>query len=106
MERPTTRSPFRVPMIGTRWVRSGRHPQLPPRLAALGGAGLDQLSTSFLQRAADKAGWGRQVPSDTGLGLATTFDQERGMPTWCAPVPGACESQRRRREGRAAHPRP
>ena len=39
-----------------------------------------------LQRAAEKAGWGSKMPADTGLGLATTFGQERDMPTWCACV--------------------
>lgn len=39
-----------------------------------------------LQRAADKAGWGKAMPPDTGLGIAATFGQERDMPTWTACV--------------------
>jgi len=39
-----------------------------------------------LQRAAAKAGWGSKMPADTGVGLATSFGQERDMPTWCACV--------------------
>ena len=39
-----------------------------------------------LQRAAQKAGWGAAMPKDTGLGIATTFGQERDMPTWIACV--------------------
>jgi len=37
-----------------------------------------------LQRVATKAGWGKPLPANTGLGLATTFGQERDMPTWVA----------------------
>jgi CO/xanthine dehydrogenase Mo-binding subunit len=33
---------------------------------------------------AEKAGWGQPLPRNTGLGLATTFGQERDMPTWTA----------------------
>ena len=39
-----------------------------------------------LQQAADKAGWASAMPTDTGLGIAITFGQERTMPTWCACV--------------------
>jgi isoquinoline 1-oxidoreductase subunit beta len=39
-----------------------------------------------LKRVAQKAGWGASVPKDTGLGIATTFGQERTMPTWTACV--------------------
>jgi isoquinoline 1-oxidoreductase beta subunit len=49
----------------------------------IGGAPRQSL---VLQRAADKAGWGSKMPADTGLGIATTFGQERDMPTWCACV--------------------
>ena len=35
---------------------------------------------------AEKAGWGAAMPKDTGLGVATTFGQERDMPTWIACV--------------------
>jgi CO/xanthine dehydrogenase Mo-binding subunit len=39
-----------------------------------------------LRRAAERGGWGTAVPKDTGLGIATTFGQERTMPTWTACV--------------------
>ncbi|WP_041249529.1 xanthine dehydrogenase family protein molybdopterin-binding subunit [Gluconacetobacter diazotrophicus] len=39
---------------------------------------------AVVRRVAEKAGWGRALPADTGLGIATTFGQERGMPTWIA----------------------
>jgi isoquinoline 1-oxidoreductase beta subunit len=61
------------------------------RLRLLGGAGKNGVGGAdrqahVLQRAAEKAGWGSKMPADTGLGLATTFGQERDMPTWCACV--------------------
>jgi isoquinoline 1-oxidoreductase beta subunit len=39
-----------------------------------------------LRRAAEKSGWGHPLPVDVGLGIATTFGQERAMPTWTACV--------------------
>jgi len=50
---------------------------------AVGGAA---RQANVLKRAAEKAGWGRKLPKDTGLGIATTFGQERAMPTWTACV--------------------
>jgi CO/xanthine dehydrogenase Mo-binding subunit len=61
------------------------------RLRLLGGTGANGVGgaprqAAVLARAAEKAGWGSRMPADTGLGLATTFGQERDMPTWCACV--------------------
>ncbi len=67
------------------------------RLAMLDGAGRNAGSAPnavggalrqahVLKRVAAKAGWGASVPNDTGLGIATTFGQERTMPTWTACV--------------------
>jgi len=41
---------------------------------------------AVLKRLAEKCGWSERgtLPKDTGLGIATTFGQERGMPTWTA----------------------
>ncbi|MBI1358759.1 MAG: molybdopterin-dependent oxidoreductase [Alphaproteobacteria bacterium] len=39
-----------------------------------------------VRRAAKAGGWGGKMPADTGLGLATTFGQERDMPTWVSCV--------------------
>jgi CO/xanthine dehydrogenase Mo-binding subunit len=39
-----------------------------------------------LRRAVAAAGWGRTFPADTALGIATSFGQERDMPTWSACV--------------------
>jgi CO/xanthine dehydrogenase Mo-binding subunit len=50
---------------------------------AVGGA---KRQAAVLQQAARKAGWGGTMPKDCGLGVATTFGQERGMPTWTACV--------------------
>ena len=50
------------------------------------GVGGAARQAQVLQRAAVKAGWGSKMPADTGLGIATTFGQERDMPTWCACV--------------------
>ncbi len=48
---------------------------------AVGGA---HRQAAVLKRVAEKAGWGKPLPRGTGLGLATTFGQERDMPTWVA----------------------
>ncbi|WDS37700.1 molybdopterin cofactor-binding domain-containing protein [Pseudoxanthomonas sp.] len=50
---------------------------------AVGGA---HRQAAVLRRVAEISGWGQQQPADTGLGIATTFGQERGMPTWVACV--------------------
>jgi CO/xanthine dehydrogenase Mo-binding subunit len=48
----------------------------------VGGA---KRQAAVLKRGAE-SGWGSAVPKDTGLGVATTFGQERAMPTWVACV--------------------
>lgn len=58
---------------------AGRNAGAPP--SAVGGA---KRQAAVLARAAKAAGWGGKLPKDTGLGLATTFGQERDMPTWVA----------------------
>jgi CO/xanthine dehydrogenase Mo-binding subunit len=50
---------------------------------AVGGA---HRQAAVLTRAAHKAEWGRAVPDGVGLGVATSFGQERDMPTWVACV--------------------
>src|SRR6202044_604059 len=60
---------------------SGRNAGSAPN--AVGGA---KRQAVVLQRAVQKAGWVAVLPKDTGLGVATTFGQERGMPTWSACV--------------------
>jgi CO/xanthine dehydrogenase Mo-binding subunit len=51
----------------------------PP--SAVGGA---LRQAEVVRRAAARAGWGSALPADTGLGLGTSFGQERDMPTWVA----------------------
>lgn len=48
---------------------------------AVGGA---NRQAGVLRRLADLCGWGQALPADTALGLATSFGQERDMPTWVA----------------------
>jgi CO/xanthine dehydrogenase Mo-binding subunit len=50
---------------------------------AVGGA---RRQAAVVARAAQKTGWGGAMPQDTGLGVATSFGQERDMPTWVACV--------------------
>ena len=50
---------------------------------AVGGA---LRQAAVVKRAAELAGWGGTLPAGTGLGIATSFGQERDMPTWVACV--------------------
>ncbi len=67
------------------------------RLGLLTGAGRNAGVTAndkggalrqaaVLQQAATKSGWGTPLPDGTARGIATSFGQERGMPTWVACV--------------------
>ena len=58
---------------------AGRNAGLAPN--SVGGA---HRQAAVLARAAEKAAWGRPMPKDVGLGIASTFGQERRMPTWIA----------------------
>ncbi|OHB26213.1 MAG: aldehyde dehydrogenase [Phenylobacterium sp. RIFCSPHIGHO2_01_FULL_69_31] len=66
---------FRLRMLDATGRNAGSAPN------AVGGA---RRQAAVLRRVAEKAGWGKLLPKNTGLGLATTFGQERGMPTWVA----------------------
>jgi isoquinoline 1-oxidoreductase beta subunit len=68
---------FRVALLDGTGRNAGSAPN------SVGGA---KRQAALLQRAAQKAGWGAAMPKDTGLGIATTFGQERDMPTWVACV--------------------
>ena len=50
---------------------------------AVGGA---KRQAAVVAAAAARAGWGGKLPAGTGLGIATSFGQERDMPTWVACV--------------------
>ena len=60
---------------------SGRNAGTTPN--SVGGA---LRQAAVVKRAAEKAGWGSAMPKEAGLGIATTFGQERTMPTWLACV--------------------
>jgi CO/xanthine dehydrogenase Mo-binding subunit len=61
---------------------AGRNAGGPP--SAVGGA---HRQAAVLARVAQKAAWGGgMMPKDVGLGVATSFGQERDMPTWVACV--------------------
>src|SRR5262249_36263323 len=81
---------FRIRLLDGAGRNAGSAPN------AVGGA---KRQAAVLKRAAEKAGWGAPMPQDTGLGVATTFGQERAMPTW-----GACVAPVRvdRRSGAVA----
>jgi len=66
---------FRLRMLDAAGRNAGSAPN------AVGGA---KRQAAVLQRVAAKAGWGKPLPKNTGLGLATSFGQERDMPTWIA----------------------
>ena len=68
---------FRVALLDGTGRNAGSAPN------SVGGA---RRQAAVLRRAAQKAGWGATMPKDTGLGIATTFGQERNMPTWIACV--------------------
>jgi CO/xanthine dehydrogenase Mo-binding subunit len=68
---------FRLRLLNGVGRNSGSAPN------AVGGA---HRQAAVLARVAEKAGWRGPMPNDTGLGVATTFGQERDMPTWLACV--------------------
>ncbi len=68
---------FRIKLLDAAGRNAGTAP------SAVGGAA---RQATVVKRVAEKAGWGTAMPPDTGLGLATTFGQERDMPTWVACV--------------------
>jgi CO/xanthine dehydrogenase Mo-binding subunit len=66
---------FRLRMLDGAGRNAGSSP------SSVGGA---HRQAAVLARVARKAGWGKPTPKDVGLGIATTFGQERAMPTWLA----------------------
>jgi isoquinoline 1-oxidoreductase subunit beta len=66
---------FRLRMLDGAGRNAGSSP------SSVGGA---HRQAAVLARVAQKAGWGKPTPKDVGLGIATTFGQERAMPTWLA----------------------
>ncbi len=68
---------FRINLLKAEGANAGSAP------SAVGGA---SRQANVVKLAAEKAGWGGQLPAGTGLGIATSFGQERDMPTWTACV--------------------
>ncbi len=68
---------FRLKLLKAEGANAGTAPN------SVGGA---SRQANVVRMAAAKAGWGGQLPANTGLGLATSFGQERDMPTWVACV--------------------
>lgn len=68
---------FRLKLLTGKGRNAGSAPN------AVGGA---LRQAEVVRRAAAKAGWGTTLPADTALGIATSFGQERDMPTWSACV--------------------
>ena len=68
---------FRLDLLDAKGRNAGSAPN------AVRGA---KRQAAVLQRAAQSASWGAAMPKDSGLGVASTFGQERDMPTWTACV--------------------
>jgi isoquinoline 1-oxidoreductase beta subunit len=66
---------FRLGMLDGAGRNAGSAPN------SVGGA---HRQAAVLARLAQKVGWGKPMPKEVGLGIATTFGQERAMPTWTA----------------------
>lgn len=60
---------------------SGRNSGVADGTSAVGGA---KRQHEVVARLAKAVKWGAKLPANTGLGMATTFGQERDMPTWTA----------------------
>jgi CO/xanthine dehydrogenase Mo-binding subunit len=66
---------FRLGMLDGAGRNAGSAPN------SVGGA---RRQAAVLARLAEKVEWGKPTAKDVGLGIATTFGQERAMPTWTA----------------------
>jgi len=60
-------------------IAQGRNAGTEP--ISIGGAA---RQAAVLKKAAEMIGWGEPQAPDTGLGIASSFGQERNMPTWVA----------------------
>ena len=68
---------FRLNLLKAEGANAGTAPN------SVGGA---SRQANVVKLATEKAGWGQPQPEGVGLGLATSFGQERDMPTWTACV--------------------
>jgi len=67
--------------ISLPWAKEGSW--IPYESATVGGA---LRLANCLRVAAGKAGWGKRLPANTGMGLAVSSAEERQSPTWVAGV--------------------
>ncbi|MFT8564947.1 xanthine dehydrogenase family protein molybdopterin-binding subunit [Acetobacter orientalis] len=67
---------FRLSLLTAKGRNAGKAPD------SVGGA---TRQAAVLKRLVEKCGYGKtSLPKDTAIGIATTFGQERAMPTWTA----------------------
>jgi len=68
---------FRLNLLRAEGRNAGSAPN------SVGGA---SRQANVLRRVRELSGWGQKLPEGTGFGVATTYGQERNMPTWTACV--------------------
>lgn len=68
---------FRLALLKAEGRNAGEAPN------SVGGA---SRQANVLRRVREISGWGENMPEGAGLGVATTYGQERNMPTWTACV--------------------
>ncbi|HEX7417979.1 MAG TPA: molybdopterin cofactor-binding domain-containing protein [Steroidobacteraceae bacterium] len=68
---------FRLKLLDAKGKNAGSAPN------AVGGAA---RQANVVRRAAERGNWRQPLPKDTGLGIATSFGQERDQPCWSACV--------------------
>jgi CO/xanthine dehydrogenase Mo-binding subunit len=68
---------FRLKLLTGKGRNAGSAPN------AIGGS---HRQAEVVRRVAEKAGWGAKLPADTAQGIASSFGQERDMPTWTGCV--------------------
>ena len=66
---------FRLGLLDGKGKNAGKAPE------SVGGA---KRLANVLQKLKTQSGWGKSLPADEGMGVATAFGQERTMPTWMA----------------------
>ncbi|MBE1299890.1 MAG: molybdopterin-dependent oxidoreductase [Alteromonadaceae bacterium] len=66
---------MRLAMLDGKGKNKGHHPQ------SVHGA---KRLKSVLEQCKKSANWGKKLPKNEGIGFATSFGQEREMPTWIA----------------------
>lgn len=68
---------FRLGLLKAEGKNAGSAPN------SVGGA---SRQANVLKRVRELSKWGQDMPADTALGVATSYGQERNMPTWTACV--------------------